>query len=62
MRRPAADRAAPPSHSEWIARTVPGAIVRRSDLRHFGHPDADLVERLSWLTGAPPAARAHSGV
>jgi hypothetical protein len=30
---------------------VPGAIVRRTGLGHFGDPDADTVERLTWLTG-----------
>ena len=40
----------PPLHGEWMARTVPGAIVRRNELGHLGDPDADLVERLTWLT------------
>ena len=40
----------PPRHGEWIARTVPGAVVRLNDLGHMGDPDADLVERLAWLT------------
>jgi pimeloyl-ACP methyl ester carboxylesterase len=46
------DVLSPSSHSEWIARTVPGAIVKRNDLGHFGDPDAELVERLTWLTGS----------
>jgi pimeloyl-ACP methyl ester carboxylesterase len=45
------DVLSPPGHSEWLARTVPGAIVRRTGLGHFGDPDADTVERLTWLTG-----------
>jgi pimeloyl-ACP methyl ester carboxylesterase len=40
----------PPSHGEWIVSTVPGAVARRNDLGHLGDPDADLVERLHWLT------------
>lgn len=40
----------PPGHGEWIARTVPGAIVRLNDLGHLGDPDADWVELLGWLT------------
>lgn len=47
------DALSPPSHGEWIARTVPGAIVKRNDLGHFGDPDADLVERLTWLAASP---------
>jgi hypothetical protein len=39
----------PPGHGEWLARTVPGAIVRRTGPGHFGDPDADTVERLTWL-------------
>ncbi len=46
------DVLSPPGHSEWLARTVPRAIVRRTGLGHFGDPDADTVERLTWLTGA----------
>jgi hypothetical protein len=34
-----------------MTRAVPGAIVRRTGLGHFGDPDADTVERLTWLTG-----------
>ena len=45
------DVLSPPGHSEWLARTVPGAIVRRTGLGHFGDPDADTVERLTWLAG-----------
>ena len=44
------DVLSPPRHGEWIARTVPGAVVRLNDLGHMGDPDADLVERLTWLT------------
>jgi pimeloyl-ACP methyl ester carboxylesterase len=44
------DVLSPPHHGEWIARTVPGAVVRLNDLGHMGDPDADLVERLTWLT------------
>jgi pimeloyl-ACP methyl ester carboxylesterase len=40
----------PAGHGEWIARTVPGAIVRLNELGHMGDPDADLTERLAWLT------------
>ncbi len=36
---------------KWLARTVPGAIVRRTGHGHFGDPDADTVERLAWLAG-----------
>ncbi len=46
------DGLSPPGHSEWLARTMPGAIVRRTGLGHFGDPDADTVERLTWLTAA----------
>jgi len=40
----------PPRHGEWIASTVPGAVVRMNELGHFGDPDADMLERLTWLT------------
>jgi pimeloyl-ACP methyl ester carboxylesterase len=40
----------PPHHGEWIARTVPGAVVRLNELGHMGDPDADLVELIGWLT------------
>jgi len=46
------DMLSPSGHSEWLARTVPGAIVRRTGLGHFGDPDADTVERLTRLTAA----------
>ncbi|HEV2374609.1 MAG TPA: alpha/beta hydrolase [Streptosporangiaceae bacterium] len=42
----------PAHHGEWLARTVPGAVVRVNTLGHLGDPDADLVERLGWLTGS----------
>lgn len=42
----------PPRHGEWIASTVPGAIVRLNKLGHLGNPDSDVVERLRWLTGS----------
>ena len=45
----------PPGHGEWIARTVPGAVVRLSNLGHMGDPDADLIERHAWLTRPAPA-------
>jgi pimeloyl-ACP methyl ester carboxylesterase len=41
----------PPSHGEWIARTVPGAVVKLNELGHLGDPDVDLVDRHAWLTG-----------
>jgi pimeloyl-ACP methyl ester carboxylesterase len=44
------DVLSPPRHGEWIARAVPGAVVRLNDLGHMGDPDADLTERLAWLT------------
>jgi pimeloyl-ACP methyl ester carboxylesterase len=44
----------PPGHGEWIARTVPGAIVKLNELGHMGDPDADLVERHGWLTARTP--------
>ena len=44
------DVLSPPLHGEWIARTVPGSVVRLNDLGHMGDPDADLAERLAWLT------------
>lgn len=47
-----ADVMVPPAHGEWIARTVPGAVVRMDELGHAGDPDADTVELLAWLTGA----------
>lgn len=40
----------PVGHGEWLASTVPGAIVRLNQNGHLGNPDADLVERLAWLT------------
>lgn len=46
------DVLAPPVHGEWIARTIPGAVVRLNELGHLGDPDADVVERFAWLTGA----------
>jgi pimeloyl-ACP methyl ester carboxylesterase len=42
----------PPGHGEWIARTVPGAIVRLNNLGHMGDPDADLLKLLGWLTSS----------
>lgn len=47
-----ADVMVPPAHGEWIARTVPGAVVRLNELGHAGDPDADLVELCAWPTGA----------
>jgi pimeloyl-ACP methyl ester carboxylesterase len=41
----------PPQHGEWLAATVPGALVRLNELGHLGDPDTDLVERMAWLTG-----------
>jgi len=32
----------PPRHGEWIASTVPGAVVRLNELGHWGDPDADI--------------------
>jgi pimeloyl-ACP methyl ester carboxylesterase len=43
----------PPSHGAWIARTVPGAEVKLSELGHLGDPDVDLVESMAWLTAGP---------
>jgi pimeloyl-ACP methyl ester carboxylesterase len=45
-----ADVLVPPAHGEWIARTVPNAVVRLNELGHLGDPDVDLVERHAWLT------------
>ncbi|HEY1920953.1 MAG TPA: alpha/beta hydrolase [Streptosporangiaceae bacterium] len=42
----------PPQHGEWLAATVPGALVRLNELGHLGDPDTDLVERMAWLTAA----------
>lgn len=42
----------PPQHGEWLARTVPGAIVRLDERGHLGDPDADLVELFGWLTAS----------
>jgi pimeloyl-ACP methyl ester carboxylesterase len=47
-----ADVNVPRAHGEWIARTVPGAVVRLNELGHQGNPDADLLEWCAWLTGA----------
>jgi pimeloyl-ACP methyl ester carboxylesterase len=44
----------PARHGEWIARTVPGAVVRLNELGHMGDPDADLVELVGWLTAPQP--------
>jgi pimeloyl-ACP methyl ester carboxylesterase len=49
----------PPGHGEWITGAVPGAVVRLNELGHMGDPDADLVERLAWLTA--PAGAGESG-
>jgi pimeloyl-ACP methyl ester carboxylesterase len=43
----------PPHHGEWIARTVPGAVVRLNETGHMGDPDADLVELFGWLLAGP---------
>ena len=42
----------PRSHGDWIARTVPGAVVKLNELGHMGDPDVDLVEDCAWLTAA----------
>jgi pimeloyl-ACP methyl ester carboxylesterase len=42
----------PPGHGEWIARTVPGAVVKLNELGHMGDPDVDLVDRHAWLTAS----------
>ena len=47
-----ADVLVPSAHGDWIARTVPGAVVKLSDLGHMGDPDADLIEETAWLTAA----------
>ena len=44
-----ADVLVPPSHGEWLARTVPHAEVEVNELGHLGSPDTDLVERHAWL-------------
>jgi pimeloyl-ACP methyl ester carboxylesterase len=46
-----ADVLVPASHGEWLARTVPGAVVKVNELGHLGDPDADVVERHAWLLG-----------
>lgn len=48
-----ADVLVPPAHGQWIARTVPNAVVRLNELGHMGDPDVDLVERHAWLTAGP---------
>jgi pimeloyl-ACP methyl ester carboxylesterase len=40
----------PPSHGEWLAHNIPGAVVEKNDLGHMGDPDNDLLERYQWLT------------
>jgi len=50
-----ADVMVPASHGEWLARAIPAAVVRLNQLGHMGDPDADLVERFAWLTGAAGA-------
>jgi hypothetical protein len=40
----------PPAHGEWLAQSIPGAIVHKNDLGHMGNPDSDVVERYDWLT------------
>jgi pimeloyl-ACP methyl ester carboxylesterase len=40
----------PPGHGEWLARTIPGAEVKLTELGHLGDPDKDLIERVAWLT------------
>ena len=47
-----ADVLVPRSHGDWIARTVPGAVVKLNELGHMGDPDVDLVEDCAWLTAA----------
>jgi pimeloyl-ACP methyl ester carboxylesterase len=47
----------PPAHGEWIARTVPGAVVRMNELGHMGDPDAEEVESFAWLRGAAGTVR-----
>lgn len=42
----------PSTHGEWIARAVPGAVVRSNELGHLGDPDVDLIERHTWLTSS----------
>lgn len=51
-----ADVMVPPGHGEWLARAIPGAVVRLDQLGHMGDPDADLVERFAWLCGAAGGA------
>jgi hypothetical protein len=38
VRYATADVLVPPSHGEWIARTVPGGVVRLNDLGYLGDP------------------------
>jgi pimeloyl-ACP methyl ester carboxylesterase len=46
-----ADVLVPASHGQWIAETVPGAIVRLNDRGHMGDPDTDIIERHAFLIG-----------
>ena len=43
------DTLVPPTHGEWLARTLPGATVVRLDGGHFASYDR-LGELLAWLT------------
>src|ERR1700731_991797 len=51
------DPVLPVQHAEWVARTVPGATLVRSDsLGHgsSGDPTTDWIQLYSWLAEAHP--------
>jgi pimeloyl-ACP methyl ester carboxylesterase len=45
----AADVLVPAAHGEWLARNVPGALVRVEPGGHMGDPERSMVEMHAWL-------------
>lgn len=50
----AEDVLVPAAHGEWLARNVPGAVVRVEQHGHMGDPDRRAVELNGWLVAGRP--------
>ena len=44
----------PAAHGAWLARNVPGAVVRAQQGGHMGDPDRHVVELYGWLIDGRP--------